>query len=677
MASNVNANVSSSIYCQACGAANPIQATHCFACGESLSTVTGGTDTTTNPLTGLLLADVVIQQRYRILEVLSTNEVSTVYKAEDTQLSNRLVALKEIGQNQQSTQEASELIEADKREILLLAGLIHPNLPRIYDYFVENQRWYFVMDFLEGETLEAYLRKRKNRPLPVEEVLDSGIQLATVLDYLHLHQPPLGLTDLKMNSIWRTPDGKLYLLDTGTVPPAAAMSQSRSVYNLGRVLRQLQTGKKSVGSLLHLVLPRPRRRSRHAQSLPLKGLIRRMVHKDVRKRPYAMRMVKQELQQQELQLLATQQTPTSTPKQRLFSRRTLLKTGGLAGLAAASGTLTWLGESGILGIPHPGYSPNLGGTICTYYTGSGVLGVAWSPDGMRLAMGNWKGHVQAWDANTGLHVIDFQAPDLQQHVEAVVWLPDGNAIAAGGDDTVVWIWNAATGQLQRTYRGHTDQVITLACSPDGKYIASGGNDRTVQVWEVATGRQVVIYRGHSGGIGSVAWSPDGRYIASASFDMTVQIWESDTGRPSYTYPGHADPVYTVAWSPNGERIASGDAGGTVKVWPVALFESDGQQQQLPVVTYNQQNSVYNARNSVYNARNNAVQAVVWSPDSCYLASAGHDVQIWNSLTGKHFFTYTNHATSFGAAVQAVVWSPNGRYIASGGMEGSVQVWNAR
>jgi len=277
MASNVNANVSSSIYCQACGAANPIQATQCFACGEPLSTVTGGTDTTTNPLTGLLLADVVIQQRYRILEVLSTNEVSTVYKAEDTQLSNRLVALKEIGQNQQSTQEASELIEADKREILLLAGLIHPNLPRIYDYFVENQRWYFVMDFLEGETLEAYLRKRKNRPLPVEEVLDSGIQLATVLDYLHLHQPPLGLTDLKMNSIWRTPDGKLYLLDTGTVPPAAAMSQSRSVYNLGRILRRLQTGKRSVGSLLHLVLPRPRRRSRHAQSLPLKGLIRRMV----------------------------------------------------------------------------------------------------------------------------------------------------------------------------------------------------------------------------------------------------------------------------------------------------------------------------------------------------------------------------------------------------------------
>ncbi len=106
--------------------------------------------------------------------------------------------------------------------MFVLAGLIHPNLPRIYDYFVENQRWYFVMDFLEGETLEAYLRKRKNRPLPVEEVLDSGIQLATALDYLYTHQSPLGLKNLTLRNIWRTPDGKLYLLDTGTAPPVTA-----------------------------------------------------------------------------------------------------------------------------------------------------------------------------------------------------------------------------------------------------------------------------------------------------------------------------------------------------------------------------------------------------------------------------------------------------------------------
>ena len=246
---------------------------------------------------------------------------------------------------------------------------------------------------------------------------------------------------------------------------------------------------------------------------------------------------------QELQHLTSQHIPQ---QKSTLPRRTLLRIAGYAGLVAATGTLTWLAESRVLGGPNPDYSPNLGGTICTENTGSGVLGVAWSPDGMRLVMGNWQGHVQAFDANTGLNGITFQAPDLHQQVEAVIWLPGGKSIAACGDDNIVWIWNATTRRLQQTYRGHNNWVISLACSPDGKYIASGSFDMTVQVWEVATGRQIVKYSGHSDRICSVAWSPDGSYIASASYDTTVQIWEAATGRLVYTYRGHRYPVYTVA-----------------------------------------------------------------------------------------------------------------------------------
>lgn len=662
MAGNVNVNVSSSGFCQACGATNPAQARQCVACRESLSTVSGGTSTTTNPLTGLLLPGVIIQQRYRILDVLSTGTVSTIYKAEDMQLGNRMITLKEIGKNNQNTQEALASIEADKREMLLLASLIHPNLPRIYDYFVENNHWYFVMDFLAGETLEAYLSKRKYRPLPVEEVLDSGLQLTAVLDYLHIHQSPLDPNDLTLRNIWRTPDGRLYLLDTGTTSSAAIMPVSSSIYSLGKILRQLQTGKTSTRPRLHLALPKLRWRSRNPQSWPLEALIRQMVHRDIHKRPYVMGIVRQELQH-----LTAQYIPLQKHR---FSRRTLLKMAGFAGLAAFSGILTWQGETRLFGGPHPDYSPNLGGTIFTYNAGSGVLGVAWSPNGMRLVMGNWNGQVQAFDANTGLHVIDFQAPHLQQRIEDVIWLPDGNTVAACGDDGIVWVWNAATGQLQRTYRGHTNWVISLACSPDGKYIASGSEDTTVQVWEAATGRQVVIYRGHYGGIGSVEWSPNGRYIASASFDRAVHIWEAATGRLIYNYREHTNPVYTVAWSPGGQRIASGDAAGVVKVWSVAHFESDGQQQQPFDVTYPQDNMAYDIQL-------NAVQAVAWSPDSRYIALVSHDAQIFDSFTGEHIYTYTKHHASTGQAVQAVAWSPNGRYIASGGMEGTVQVWNAR
>ncbi len=101
--------------------------------------------------------------------------------------------------------------------------------------------------------------------------------------------------------------------------------------------------------------------------------------------------------------------------------------------------------------------------------------------------------------------------------------------------------------------------------------------------------------------------------------------------------------------------------GTVLVWSVALFESDGQQQQNSL-TYNQQGGY----------QHNPVEAVTWSPDSGYVASISHDVQIWNSFTGEQIFTYTKHTF----AAQSVAWSPNGRYIASDGIEGTIQVWNA-
>ena len=403
--------------------------------------------------------------------------------------------------------------------------------------------------------------------------------------------------------------------------------------------------------------------------------------------------------------LATQLIPT---KKRRFSRRTLLKLGGLAGLAAGS---SWLTQQVIFTakgeVPRPDYSPNLGGTLYSYDASSQVLGVAWSPNGRRIVLAasgaDW-GHVQSWDANTGQHVVIYRDPDLQQQIETVTWLPNGKSIMAAGDDSIVFVWDAATGDRQGLYRGHSGMVITVASSPDSQYIASGGADHTVQVWEIATGRRITIYGEHLDSIGSVAWSPDGRYIASASFDRTVRIWEAITGNTIYTYSRHTDKVYAVAWSPDGKHIASGGLDKTVQVWPVALFEKTGQGQKHSII--------------IYRGHSRAIQDIAWSPgpvsrilgpvsrilgpvsrilgpvsrilgpvsrilgpvsrilDNRTIASAAENVQLWNGLTGAKIFTYTKHAVNVGLEVQTVAWSPNGKYIASGGIEGTVQVWNA-
>src|SRR5437763_1427182 len=156
--------ISSPLYCDSCGAANRAQALYCFACGKPLHTHTGKKFSGSSS-TGLLFYNHVLKQRYRIINQVGKGGFGAVYKAADTQFGNRLVAIKEMSQNSLSQQELIEATESFKREALLLAGLTHPNLPRIYEQFTDRGRWYLVMDFIDGETLEEHLGKIKDGKL--------------------------------------------------------------------------------------------------------------------------------------------------------------------------------------------------------------------------------------------------------------------------------------------------------------------------------------------------------------------------------------------------------------------------------------------------------------------------------------------------------------------------------
>ncbi len=288
-------------------------------------------------------------------------------------------------------------------------------------------------------------------------------------------------------------------------------------------------------------------------------------------------------------------------------------------------------------------------TLYTYHGHTNlVTGVAWSPDGKRIASASQDETVQVWDATTGGHVLTYRGHT--SIVTAVAWSPDGVHIASASQDGAVQLWNATSGAYMFTYRGHTGTVTALAWSPDGTRIASSSWDKTVQVWDAITGKRLLIYRGHTSIVTAVAWSPDGTQIASASADHTVQVWDATTGNHVYTYHGHAGPVNAVAWSPDSKRIASASADHTVQVWDAATG-----------------NHVY-----TYHGHAGPVNAVAWSPDSKRIASTGLDgtVQVWNAAGGKLVFTYQGHTS----IVTALAWSPDSTLIASGSTDLTVQVW---
>lgn len=101
-----------------------------------------------------------------------------------------------------------------RREATILAGLRHPNLPRVTDHFViPGQGQYLVMDYIDGEDLRH--RLEPGEPIPEEVVLGWARQICEAIGYLHHQRRPILHRDIKPSNIRLTSDGRAVLVDFG------------------------------------------------------------------------------------------------------------------------------------------------------------------------------------------------------------------------------------------------------------------------------------------------------------------------------------------------------------------------------------------------------------------------------------------------------------------------------
>lgn len=208
----------------------------------------------------------LLSGRYEFLEVIGRGGMGTVYRALDRRL-DTIVAVKEMLERDLTPEDREAAVRQFEREAKLLGQLSHRNLPRVTDYFVEEDHCYLIMEFVEGKTLETLLREAGGLPLPLLSVLDWGVQLADVLDYLHSQTPPIVFRDIKPANIMVQADGNIKLIDFGIArrfqsgqtkdtllygspgysPPeqyGRAQTDPRSdIYSLGATLHHLVTGR--------------------------------------------------------------------------------------------------------------------------------------------------------------------------------------------------------------------------------------------------------------------------------------------------------------------------------------------------------------------------------------------------------------------------------------------------
>jgi len=165
---------------------------------------------------GTLAVGQVLQQRYQIMGVLGMGGMSAVYQARDLRFPSvtKLCAVKEIINLAPDPQLRAIAVQNFEREANILATLSHAAIPKVYDYFSEHDRSYLVLEYIDGQDLEAYLAEYPGL-LSQEIVLEWGIQLCQVLVYLHDHNPPIVFRDVKPSNVMLDKHGQIRLVDFG------------------------------------------------------------------------------------------------------------------------------------------------------------------------------------------------------------------------------------------------------------------------------------------------------------------------------------------------------------------------------------------------------------------------------------------------------------------------------
>jgi len=141
---------------------------------------------------------------YHILTKLGEGGMGVVYQAEDTKL-KRTVALKFLPE---SAFDDPETRTRFLQEAQAAAALSHPNVCTVYE--MDEERGYLAMEFIEGETVQARVRRR---PLPISEALELAMQAAQGLQAAH--ERGVVHRDIKSANLMVTPQGAVKIMDFG------------------------------------------------------------------------------------------------------------------------------------------------------------------------------------------------------------------------------------------------------------------------------------------------------------------------------------------------------------------------------------------------------------------------------------------------------------------------------
>lgn len=202
-----------------------------------------------------------------------------------------------------------------------------------------------------------------------------------------------------------------------------------------------------------------------------------------------------------------------------------------------------------------------------------VYSLAFSPDSTRIATSGYDQTVRIWDTATGELLLILEQPAWSK---GVAWSPDGTRIAAGTDQVgvegFVRVWDSITGEMQLNIPVGNTRTGRVVFSPDGAHLLVGLQEaHSALVMDAQTGDTLLTLSGHANNVPGVAYSPDGKRIATASLDGTTRLWDAVTGQELLILY-NSDNVGRVEFSPDGKYLATLDQAGISRVYVLSVVD---------------------------------------------------------------------------------------------------------
>lgn len=206
--------------CPKCGNQNRYNAGFCASCGMEMNAGDKSeiplVDQSLLPPTVMLLKDkkTLAKGRFLLIGKISEGGMGKIYLAQDKKM-KCMVVIKKMIPIAENEDDLNYLSKRFKEEARLLFRLKHTSIPRVVDYFIENNSFYMIMEFIEGQNLLQYVSHKQDGRLSVDEAVDLMEKVCDILKYLHKQKPPIIHRDIKPGNIMINKEGEIILVDFG------------------------------------------------------------------------------------------------------------------------------------------------------------------------------------------------------------------------------------------------------------------------------------------------------------------------------------------------------------------------------------------------------------------------------------------------------------------------------